>query len=169
MTEVATTNEAKLYVEQTLGAYRIFTEQGTKIWGDPTVVYEFLLEYGQEFKGYPWKKFRGRGYRMMKRNHCFENAFKMADWMGLRYCEGYAFTGVIPVHHAWCLDDDGLVVDPTWRESLIRKPQATWDYFGITFDIDRVAHFMAGKPTWSLLFDLPYNDRDNLISFVEGS
>lgn len=163
-------NDAKSYVFQSKQALDFFKQDGQKIWGDPAPVYDFLLEFGQEWNGTHWKDFRGSGYRMRKPNHCFENAFRAADRYGLLYCEGYATTGILPVHHAWCLDDQGRVVDFTWRaDKAGRAPQDEWHYFGITFDIFRLAYFMAGKETWSCIYDLPYDDRDNLISFVEGA
>jgi hypothetical protein len=57
---------------------------------------------------------------------CYANATHMA--LGpprMRYVEGYAVNGdfSIPLAHAWNLDEDGLVVDPTWA--------AGHDYFGV--------------------------------------
>lgn len=161
-------NDAKLYVTQSLQSLQYFKSQGQKIMGDPTVVYEFLLEHGKEYNGTPWKEFRGSGFRRMKVGYCFENAFRAADRHGLRYVEGYASAGIFPVHHAWCLDDDDRVVDFTWREESVGRISATeWAYFGISFDIFRLAHFMTGKPTWSCIFDLPYDDPENLLTFLE--
>lgn len=48
-------------------------------------------------------------------NACFRNAAMYAVEHGLRYVEGYA-AGIIPVHHGWCADDDGNVVEVTWKE-----------------------------------------------------
>lgn len=46
---------------------------------------------------------------------CFDNAYKLASRRSdLRYVEGWAL-GIIPVHHAWCVDAEGNVIDNTWR------------------------------------------------------
>lgn len=48
--------------------------------------------------------------------YCFDNAWQLAvRTPGLRYCEGYA-AGMFPVEHAWCIDPEDYVVDPTWAE-----------------------------------------------------
>lgn len=57
---------------------------------------------------------------------CFRNAAMFAFEHCLPYVEGYA-TSIIPVHHAWCLDHDGRVLEVTW------KTLGT-DYFGVRFD-----------------------------------
>lgn len=160
--EILLENRGKLYVEQTLSAYRYFKDQGSKIWGDPTVVYEFLSEHGKAYQGTRWTKFRGTGYHKMKIRHCFANTWKACSWNDeLKYCEGFACAGVIPVHHAWAIDPEGRVVDFTWRESVQSNlPPEEWDYFGITFDLDKLARILRGKDTWSILFDLPYADED---------
>ena len=44
---------------------------------------------------------------------CFRNAALYAITHRLRYVEGYA-TGVMPVHHGWCVDAQGKVVEVTW-------------------------------------------------------
>lgn len=56
---------------------------------------------------------------------CFRNAALFAMEHRLPYVEGYA-TSIIPVHHAWCLDHDGRVLELTWKE--LGK-----DYFGVQF------------------------------------
>jgi hypothetical protein len=61
---------------------------------------------------------------------CFYNAQLLACRGGnqLIYYEGFA-TSIIPVHHAWCVLDDQLVVDLTWRRDhdLIGTPEDTLD------------------------------------------
>jgi hypothetical protein len=56
---------------------------------------------------------------------CFRNAALYAMLHRLPYIEGYA-TGIIPVHHAWCLDAVGRVCEVTWKE-------LGTDYFGVAF------------------------------------
>lgn len=61
--------------------------------------------------------------RMGRMGYCYANASRLAlRNPGYIYCEGYAI-GVIPVLHAWCINWDGEVVDPTWDDGT--------DYYGI--------------------------------------
>ena len=72
---------------------------------------------------------------------CFSNAARLArrksaQW---RYVEGYAVGHVIPVHHAWCVNAQDEVVDPTW----FQRGFAGTEYFGAEIPVevvDRVQH-----------------------------
>jgi hypothetical protein len=86
---------------------------------------------------------------------CFDNAFHLA--LGddsLTYCEGYATTGFLPVHHAWCLDAGGGVVDNTWVEENFGADHgdpAEYAYMGIPFSTDFVARAVVQKGTYGVL------------------
>jgi hypothetical protein len=67
------------------------------------------------------------------KKQCFANAAQLArSTSGLHYVEGYAVAGrlMLPLAHAWCVDDEGRVYDPTWPDGR--------DYYGVVFDRDRV-------------------------------
>jgi hypothetical protein len=51
---------------------------------------------------------------------CFLNASAWSTEAGLPYVEGWAATAlmVVGVEHAWCLDANGGVLDPTWPAAL---------------------------------------------------
>jgi hypothetical protein len=51
---------------------------------------------------------------------CFANAARLADSIaGLTYVEGFAVPGgSSAVHHAWCVTDERVVVDPTWAAGV---------------------------------------------------
>jgi hypothetical protein len=83
---------------------------------------DLLLHKGQWFL--PTRK-KIAGWRGMP-NACFRNAALVAMTQGLRYIEGYT-AAIIPVHHAWCADDEGNVYEVTWD-----KPGHA--YFGVEFD-----------------------------------
>jgi len=77
------------------------------------------------------------GVRRMPAQQCFRNAFLLIDRhpdLGLTYCEGYVMLPEIalPIHHAWCIDAENRVVDPT-----LRTPEQN-AYFGVP--VDRVEH-----------------------------
>jgi hypothetical protein len=60
------------------------------------------------------------GEEFFEQGQCTVNAAEAADDNGLRYAEGYAQTPDQPgewIAHAWCVDDDGFVIDPTWTDT----------------------------------------------------
>jgi hypothetical protein len=83
----------------------------------------FVLKHGVEGRA------RKPGRRKGKLKECFKNSTVAAFKGGLRYVEGYALKpGLIPVHHAWNLDEEGRVIDLTWRDNLAAE------YLGIEID-----------------------------------
>lgn len=116
--------------------------------------YSILADYGKNWTPAlkpEWVPYGTQGL-------CFQNAFDLAMRTELTYVEGYA-TGVIPTHHAWCVDFNGNVVDPTWRT-------LGCSYFGIPFDTDYVANTAVNTRMYSIfwnhhnraLFDLEVAD-----------
>lgn len=111
---------------------------------------EFILRHGRLFdpKPFPAK------YRKWRRglHGCFENALELAvEAGGLAYAEGYALPGVgdLPTAHAWCVDADGCVVDPTWHGVLAGR-----EYCGLPLDIRPLwRSHQRGEP-----FGLMFND-----------
>lgn len=59
---------------------------------------------------------------------CFGNSHRLAKRKRLIYVEGYALKtpSNIGIHHAWCTDESGIVIDPTWGQGI--------EYFGIPLD-----------------------------------
>ncbi len=66
-----------------------------------------------------------------KLKECFMNAYQLATGhSGYTYVEGYATTEKvgIPLDHAWVVDKEGRVVDPTWKDGNA--------YFGVPIKAD---------------------------------
>jgi hypothetical protein len=71
---------------------------------------------------------------------CYANAAKglfaaLGRGEEIRYAEGYAIskTGLpLPIQHAWLVDKEGRVLDPTWQD------HRDYLYYGIVFDTDFV-------------------------------
>ena len=92
---------------------------------------EFIAQYGREWEWRP----KPNGVPQGTIKLCFENAFKLARRdRSLTYVEGYA-THVIPVHHAWVVTPEGIVIDNTWAEGKHDDERA---YFGVAFDLPYV-------------------------------
>jgi hypothetical protein len=77
-------------------------------------------------------------YKLRRERDCFRNARSLARTAkGLRYFEGFALgeddaLGLI-FHHAWCIDPEGLVVDPT-LQTHGRSDSDRFSYFGVLTD-----------------------------------
>lgn len=101
---------------------------------------EFILTNGRDWKVAP----NMRGVKRMKLKECFANATRVAlSSDRFVYCEGFA-SGIIPVHHAWLIDEHGLVVDNTWRQ-----PGA--EYFGVAFKRKYLYQRLVGQRFYGLL------------------
>jgi len=108
---------------------------------------EFILAHGREFNA--TSNELPKGVRLGKLGHCFENAAKLAIAQGAyTYCEGYAM-GIIPVLHAWCIDANGDVVDPTWNRG--QRDRIGMSYFGIAFTTKYLIHHLCEYEKYGLI------------------
>jgi hypothetical protein len=110
---------ARLQRENSSWASHGFTYYGMEDW---------LLERGQF-----WALPETGGTLPLKL--CFVNAYAVARKSArsprpLRYVEGYALN-ILPVHHAWCVDEAGTVVETTWHEPGLA-------YYGAVFTVAAV-------------------------------
>ena len=101
---------------------------------------DFVLQNGQLYVPKPF--LLDTTHRTPK--ECFCNATHLALETGLTYVEGFAFR-IIPFLHAWCVDDDGNVYDPTLQDS------DTVEYYGVKFDIDFVLETVEDKGTYGVI------------------
>lgn len=79
-----------------------------------------------------------------KMKDCFRNAFLRATSdRSLTYVEGYFMTDRLPlaIHHAWCVQSDGKVLDTTIRF----KPDEQACYMGIPFDTDKMINAVMNE------------------------
>ncbi len=81
----------------------------------------------------------------MRMGGCYRNATEtMMSGEGLHYCEGIALKrGLIPLNHAWLVDADGQVVDPTWKE-------LDTEYLGLIFKDEFVFEMLDKMGHWGI-------------------
>lgn len=99
--------------------------------------YDLILKRGRFFRPQPFPK----GYRRGKAQDCYGNSSKLAMFKpGLTYCEGSVLckfdTLVSHVDHAWCVTDDGKVIDVTLKNAGL-------SYLGVPFTLDELEMITA--------------------------
>lgn len=118
----------------------------------------FLLEYGEEFEANPTPEW----VEPMTPKMCFMNCHTLAsEWYGgllgddiaeLFYCEGYVYSSglPIPIHHAWLIDANGTLIEPTLPD---RTAEEEITYFGVKVpDFDALERVLDETGTYSILF-----------------
>jgi len=121
---------------------------------------DLLLARGQFFEYAP----RPSSVAKEADKACFGNALMLARLSeGLHYCEGFA-TSIIPVMHAWCVTDDGVVVDPTWRENVTDHAPI---YFGLVMDNMKVAARTLRQGCYGIMANFEGNEED-FIELLRG-
>ena len=90
----------------------------------------FMLNHGRDYAIGP-ETFAGP---RDPQGQCYRNAALLAfrdDAM--TYVEGNVSVHTVPISHAWCINADGIVIDPT-----ITPDVEIGDYFGVPFRTDYV-------------------------------
>lgn len=105
---------------------------------------DFILQHGVPFEAVNLPDM----YELGEKKQCFANAASAAlHHLELIYCEGYA-CGVIPVHHAWCIDcETRETVDLTWDRGH------AFGYYGIPMNIEYVMKAVNEKGTYGVIDD----------------
>ena len=110
---------------------------------------EFVLKNGQPFKSVPVPADMICGEMKM----CFQNASTASGpHTGYQYAEGYALKpGLIPMNHAWLVDDDDNAIDITWEYD----PDTA--YYGIIFPHDYLWETLEKKKTYGIIDNYEMN------------
>lgn len=89
-------------------------------------------------------------FRRGEKGSCFRNAYYLADTdRSLRYVEGFAslrngrYPMVCPGLHAWCVTEEGNVLDPTWDNGI--------EYFGVAFDWEYVIRTISDRGRFGVI------------------
>lgn len=92
-----------------------------------------------------------------KPKNCFQNCFEaLLEFPELIYCEGYATDDSLPIAvlHAWLVNDEFEVIDPTWSD-------CNYDvctYFGVAFNYEFVMDFAIKTKHYGILDSDYLND-----------
>ena len=107
-------------------------------------VHDFILKNGRAFQS---PTSLPSDVRQRKLGLCFMNAYQLVDGRpDLTYVEGIASYKGIPIDHAWAVDKDNHVIDPTWAGNKDYLP-GDHKYFGVKIPIETVRKtiFVRGK------------------------
>jgi hypothetical protein len=111
-----------------------------------SAVGEMYLTLGRRFEPAPLPAGLSRGQPRQCYRNAGEEAVADRRWA---YAEGYAACrGVFPVHHAWLVDEQGFVLDPTWEFSEKNE------YFGLVFSTEALLHHLETVQTWGILAEM---------------
>lgn len=111
---------------------------------------EALLKNGRAFQTAPLPKGVKPGHQGM----CYMDAFQLADRRpDLTYVEGHVTTFDVPIEHAWTVDQNGTVVDPTLGRRATAKDWASREYFGIPFNIDYVRDTIMARKIYGVFYN----------------
>jgi len=104
---------------------------------------ELVLDLGRRWRWQPLRREFSPHSRWGAPKACFSNAL-IAGLLNpdLRYVEGFAYAGLIPIHHAWNVDAKGVVVDFTWPEDEL-SPRKGRAYMGVVAPLEA-----AWKAAW---------------------
>jgi hypothetical protein len=100
---------------------------------------------------------RPKGFRPLRGDR-FANALRRANEEGWRYVEGWinnTYIGDISEHHAWCLDEGGVLVEVTYR-SVGR------DYRGVVIPIEEVTARLT-EPGLRMLKEITTDEERTLV------
>lgn len=105
---------------------------------------DFVLLNGRYFNVTPYPAKYKKHTAYLKA--CFLNAYKLAEkYPDLKYVEGYAKAETVcPGLHAWVVDRNGNVIDPTWQNTGV-------EYYGVTFSMDYVRRILNQKKEYGVI------------------
>ena len=118
-------------------------------------IQSLILAYGKSFEKNVKAPFKG------KSKSCFKNCLEaLLRYPQLNYYEGFATGDDIPivVSHAWLVNNQGVVIDPTW----VGKQFKGNTYFGVAFNSDFVVEIAQNTRCYGVL-DNDYMNNHQLL------
>jgi hypothetical protein len=116
----------------------------------PRPLNDFMLTYGRDYQIGPWTFAGPRG----EVHGCYKNATHLAlANETLTYVEGKVATCGIAIDHAWCVDADGVVIDPTLEQPARQDDTfaRVGGYFGVPFRSDYLRKAALTNKVYGLL------------------
>lgn len=100
----------------------------------------FMLQMGRAWTPQPLPAWVSPG----PKRQCYQNAGNLViENRGLTYVEGYAQPpGLPPVHHAWCVDAEGRVIDNTFDD-----PEDA-QYYGVPLTAQTLRELVETVKCW---------------------
>lgn len=107
---------------------------------------QFLLKHGRAWGTGPQTYAGERDEAKM----CFSNAgSRVIEDDKLTYVEGFATSFGVPIEHAWMVDEDGIVIDPTWW--LSERDTEPHEYYGVAFSTEYLKERILETGYWGIL------------------
>lgn len=107
---------------------------------------KFIIEHGRMM---PEMSPLHAGFKRGALGDCYMNAGR-TSWghPDLRYVEGYAVPGTVafPMMHAWLIDPEGRVIDPTWEDGAA--------YFGVVIPSEAYSECLMRLGYWGVFDNL---------------
>lgn len=107
---------------------------------------EFLLQYGRKYEK---DKNTYKGKRGPKHKCFYSSAILAMASDNFTYVEGYVEVVGIPIHHAWVISAEGIVIDPTLRPPLVH----IGEYFGVLFKTEYVWNRAIKTQYWDSVIE----------------
>lgn len=80
------------------------------------------------------------------KKQCYANAGRIALDGNMTYVEGYVSIYGVPVAHAWVLNKQGMVIDPT-----LDSHKSILEYYGIPIQADYLRQTVLRTKVWGVL------------------
>lgn len=112
--------------------------------GHPALMQRFVIANGV----LAGERLLEHGYELGAAKECFRNAAQLAlEHPELTYVEGYGYLEGLPllIHHAWCEDEQGRVIDVTW------SPERGGQYIGVRVDAEELLEQMEALGVYGVL------------------
>lgn len=123
-------------------------------------LWDFILKHGKDYDPGP-DTFKGP---RMEQGMCYMNCMhRVLESDNLTYVEGYVTVYGIPIQHAWLVDTEGNLIDPTLANDAQSR---VGEYFGVPFS-QKYVLVSAKKNGYYGLLD-PFYNRKTLYPLIEG-
>jgi len=117
----------------------------------PNIYNDFMLKHAKEYD-FGSASFEGERGEV---HGCFQNAFHLAfEDQSMTYVEGKLSCHGVPIDHAWCIDRNGFVIDPTLEDA-----GQVMGYFGIPFRTEYVQKAFVWNGYYCSVLDYFYANK----------